>query len=63
MTSPLKRVRVVDEAYELIALHAAKYPEQPILGYLVGVVSGDQVMIYFQTISSFVPLSFVWFIV
>lgn len=38
-----RKIRVADEAYLLVGLHASKYPDSPVLGYLIGSQTNDQV--------------------
>jgi hypothetical protein len=39
-----KRVRLSAEAYESIAMHAAKYGYSPVFGYLIGSEKNSQVI-------------------
>lgn len=42
-SSASRKIRVSDEAYVMIGLHASKYPENPVLGFLIGSEANDQV--------------------
>eukprot|EP01033_Poteriospumella_lacustris_P014360 gene14360-10259_t len=41
-SSASRKIRISDEAYLMIGLHASKYPENPVLGYLIGSEANDQ---------------------
>jgi hypothetical protein len=43
-SSASRKIRISDEAYLMIGLHASKYPENPVLGYLIGSEANDQVL-------------------
>lgn len=51
-SSANRKIRLTDEAYIMIGLHASKYPDDPVLGFLIGSESNDQVgIVYLSYVS------------